>query len=153
VCNTQGLVANVSSQSYSGELAFYADELGMTTVAQVGQDVGALTSRGGALQTPAVATGGNPYDPTSNGYLSWVTNGRHSTSEEMSDFIGGMQYQLGEGENSIERTIYSIPPMAVANLGKTEVDDAGTVRSLQDVMSGGAGDRSGRGAENYCRGD
>ncbi|GHS92244.1 hypothetical protein FACS1894139_18230 [Planctomycetales bacterium] len=136
VAHTQGLAASVSSQSYSGELAFYAGELGMTTLAQVGQDVGALASRGGALQAVAPAPGEDPFDPNSQGYLSWATNGRHNTNEQVRDFVGGMQYQLGEGENEVERTIYSIPSMAVANLGKTEVR-LNVVYSLQDVLSGG----------------
>ena len=133
---TQGLTANVSSQNYSGALTFHQGEIGMTTIAQVGQDVGALATRGGALQAVAPRPGEVPYDPTSRGYLSWATNARHNTSENISNFIGGMQYQLGEGESDTERTIYSIPSMAAANLGKVEVE--GELYTLQDVLSGGS---------------
>lgn len=133
---TQGLVASVSSQNYSGMLCLNAGSLGMTTIAQVGHDVGALMNRGGALQAVPVPAGTDSRDPSSPGYLTWVTNGRHITSENLNDFIGGMQYQLGEGENDIERTIYSLPSMAAAILGKSSIN--GKIYTLQDVLSGGS---------------
>ena len=113
---TQGLTASITNQSYSGDITFHAGELGMTTIAQVGQDIGALMSRGGSLQAVESSVGiNNPTDPA---YATWCTNARHATAEELSDFVGGMQYQLGEGDNDIERTIYSIPSIASSNIGK-----------------------------------
>ena len=133
---TQGLSASISSQNYSGELNFNRGSAGMSTIAQVGQEIGALSTRGGALQAVAETDPNIAIDdPKSKGYLSWTTNARHNTSEDLSNFIGGMQYQLGEGESDIERTIYSIPSMAAANVGKVTYRD--TVYTLQDVLSGG----------------
>ncbi len=132
--STEGLTASVASQSFAGDLAFNAGELGMTTIAQVGQDVGALMSRGGSLQAVESTVGMN--DPTDPAYTTWCTNARHSTAEVLSDFVGGMQYQLGEGDSDVERTVYSIPGMSSSNIGKVVID--GTLYTLQDVLSGGS---------------
>ncbi len=130
---TQGLTASIASQNFSGDITFHAGELGMTTIAQVGQDVGALMSRGGSLQAVESTVGIN--DPTDPAYTTWSTNARHSTAEVLSDFVGGMQYQLGEGDSDVERTIYSIPGMSSSNIGKITID--GQLYTLQDVLSGG----------------
>ena len=130
---TAGLTASISTQNYSGDLAFNEGELGMTTIAQAGQDKGALLSRGGSFQTVASDIGIN--DPADAAYTTWATNARHATTEILSDFVGGMQYQLGEGDSDIERTVYSIPSMAAANIGKIVLD--GRLYTLQDVLSGG----------------
>lgn len=130
---TNGLVASIATQNYSGDIAFNSGELGLSTIAQVGQDIGALMSRGGSLQAVESDIGIN--NPTDAAYATWCTNARHATSEDLSDFVGGMQYQLGEGDNDIERTIYSLPSMAAANIGKVEID--GRLYTMQDVLSGG----------------
>lgn len=132
---TQGLVANITTPNYSGKLAFNAGELGEATIAQVGQDVGALLSRGGALQAVASTSSSTINDWDDPAYTTWSTNARHSTAETLNNFIGGMQYQLGEGSGDQERTVYGIPSMAAANLGKLEID--GESYSLQDVLAGG----------------
>lgn len=131
--STDGLTASIASQSFAGDVTFHAGELGMTTIAQVGQDVGALMSRGGSLQ--AVESTVDKNDPTDPAYTTWCTNARHATAEVLSNFVGGMQYQLGEGDSDIERTIYSIPGMSSSNIGKIFID--GDLYSLQDVLSGG----------------
>lgn len=130
---TQGLTASITTQDYSGDINFNEGTLGMTTIAQAGQDVGALLSRGGSFQ--AVESDIGVDDPSDAAYTTWATNARHATTENLTDFVGGMQYQLGEGDNDIERTIYSIPSMAAANIGKIEID--GRLYTLQDVLSGG----------------
>ncbi len=131
---TDGLTANITTQDYSGDITFNEGELGMTTIAQAGQDIGALLSRGGSFQAVESDIGVN--DPDDIAYTTWATNARHATTENLTDFVGGMQYQLGEGDNDIERTIYSIPSMAAANIGKITID--GKLYTLQDVLSGGA---------------
>ena len=133
--STQGLTANVTTPNYSGKFVFNEGELGLTTIAQVGQDLGALMSRNSSLQAVSATnatTIDNPDDPA---YLTWCTNARHATSETMSDFIGGMQYQLGEGAGDQERTVYAIPGMTAAEIGKITID--GEDYSLQDVLAGG----------------
>lgn len=132
--STDGMTASIASQNFSGDVTFHEGELGMTTIAQVGQDVGALMSRGGSLQAVESTVGLN--DPTDPAYTTWCTNARHETAETMSDFVGGMQYQLGEGDSDVERTIYSIPGMSSPNIGKVNID--GTLYTLQDVLSGGS---------------
>ncbi len=131
---TDGLTASIANQNFSGDVTFNAGELGMTTIAQVGQDIGALMSRGGSLQAVESTVGMN--DPTDPAYATWCTNARHDTSEELSEFVGGMQYQLGEGDSDVERTIYSIPGMSSSNIGKVTID--GKLYTLQDVLSGGS---------------
>lgn len=133
--STQGLTASIANQNYAGDITFHAGELGMTTIAQVGQDVGALMSRGGSLQA-VESDQTDVNDPTDIAYTTWCTNARHSTAETMSDFVGGMQYQLGEGDSDVERTVYSIPGMSSSSIGKVTID--GRLYTLQDVLSGGA---------------
>lgn len=133
---TQGLVANVTTPNYSGKFAFNEGEIGQTTIAQVGQDIGSLMTRGGAMQAVSSTSSATINDPDDPAYLSWVTNARHATAETLNNFIGGMQYQLGEGAGDQERTVYAIPSMAAANLGKITID--GQDYNLQDVLAGGA---------------
>lgn len=132
---TQGLVANVTTPNYSGELVFNSGKIGETTIAQVGQDVGSLCTRGGSLQAVASTSAATIYDPFDPAYRTWVTNARHATTETIGNFVGGMQYQLGEGSGDQERTVYAIPSMSATNLGKCVID--GESYTLQDVLAGG----------------
>ena len=133
--STQGLTANVTTPNYSGKFDFNQGELGLTTIAQVGQDMGALMSRNSSLQAVASTNSSTINDYDDPAYLTWCTNARHATSETMSDFIGGMQYQLGEGTGDQERTVYAIPGMTAAEIGKMTVN--GEDYCLQDVLAGG----------------
>ena len=133
--STQGLSANVTTPNYSGKFDFNQGELGLTTIAQVGQDVGALMSRNSSLQAVSSTNSATINDPDDPAYLTWCTNARHATSETMSNFIGGMQYQLGEGTGDQERTVYAIPGMTAAEIGKIKIN--GEDYCLQDVLAGG----------------
>ncbi|MCC8167031.1 MAG: flagellin [Planctomycetes bacterium] len=66
---------------------------------------------------------------------TYATNPRSTTSESMSDFVGGMQFQLGATEGNQDRTIYSIQSMSMSNLGRITWE--GTDYCLQDVLGGG----------------
>ena len=66
---------------------------------------------------------------------SYATQPRGSTSEEMTNFKGGMQFQLGNTEGDQDRTIYSVPSMAMSNMGRIEW--AGEEYTLQSVLGGG----------------
>ncbi len=134
--STQGLSANVTTPNYSGKFNFNEGELGLTTIAQVGQDVGALMSRNSSLQAVSSTNSSTINNPDDPAYLTWCTNARHATSETMSNFIGGMQYQLGEGTGDQERTVYAIPGMTAAEIGKIKID--GEDYCLQDVLAGGS---------------
>jgi len=130
---TQGLTADVTTPDFSGGLTFEQGELGMTRIAQVGQDLGALYSRATSIQAVADPAGATLAGATA--VYTFATNARHATTEAMNDFIGGMQYQLGGGEGDQERTVYSIGSMAAVNIGRIEVDNQ--VYTLQDVLAGG----------------
>ncbi len=64
-----------------------------------------------------------------------ATQPRGNTQEEMNNFKGGMQFQLGNTEGDQDRTIYSIQSMSMANLGRIEWD--GEEYSLQSILGGG----------------
>jgi flagellin len=53
----------------------------------------------------------------------------------MYNFLGGMQFQLGNTEGDQDRTVYSIPSMAMSELGRIEWD--GSEYCLQNVLGGG----------------
>ncbi len=134
---TDGLVANLTTQDYSGALHFQEGELGLTRIAQVGYDVGGLFSRASAIQAYEEPLN-NPSTGAKyaiNQIYTFATNARHATAEIMEDFVGGMQFQLGEGEGDQERTVYSIPSMAAANVGRIVLDNI--TYSLSDVLAGG----------------
>jgi flagellin len=127
---TEGLVANLTTPDFAGALVFEEGELGQAGINQVGYEVGGLYSRATALQTVA----DDPAATVLNTY-TFATNARRSTTENLENFIGGMQYQLGEGSGDQERTVYSIQSMAAANMGLTEIGDV--AYTLQDILAGG----------------
>ncbi len=128
--STTGLVGNISTQDYSGKLQFQEGALGETRIAAAGYDVGGIYSRAGAMQAVTDAA-----TPSLTNTYTYATNARHVTTEILGEFIGGMQYQLAETDGDQSRTVYGIPSMAVANLGRFEFE--GTTYTLQDVMGGG----------------
>ncbi|MDR2391319.1 MAG: flagellin [Planctomycetota bacterium] len=66
---------------------------------------------------------------------TYATNPRGNTTETMSNFLGGMQFQLGNTEGDQDRTVYSIPSMAMSELGRIEWN--GVEYCLQNVLGGG----------------
>ena len=66
---------------------------------------------------------------------TFATNPRKNTTEDLSNFLGGMQFQLGNTEGDQDRTVYSIQSMVMANVGRIEYD--GSEYCLQDVLGGG----------------
>jgi len=128
--STDGLVASVTTPDFTGRLVFNEGELGETIIAQAGHDVGALYSRATALQAVEDAA-----TPTITNTFSYATNARHVTEETLDNFVGGMQFQLGENDGDQSRTVYGIPSMAVPNLGQVQVGE--TLYTLQDVLGGG----------------
>ncbi len=67
--------------------------------------------------------------------MTYATNPRTDTIETVSNFQGGMQFQLGNTSGDQDRTVYSIQSMDIANLGKVEWN--GIKFNLQDAQSGG----------------
>ncbi|MFH0910266.1 MAG: flagellin [Planctomycetota bacterium] len=131
----EGMSGNVATPNIAGKLTFNEGELGMTTLAQVGYDQGAIYAR--ALEVNNVGTS------TTDGNLA--TNAIHNTTERLHDFSGGMQYQLGEGDGDQERTIYAIQSMAAIKLGQTKFYDdfegqglkEWQTLGLEDILAGG----------------
>ncbi len=72
--------------------------------------------------------------------MTYATNPRTNTNETLSNFQGGMQFQLGNTSGDQDRTVYSIQSMDIANLGRVERN--GEVFNLQDVQGGGISDLS-----------
>ncbi|MDR0362398.1 MAG: hypothetical protein LBJ46_06925 [Planctomycetota bacterium] len=66
---------------------------------------------------------------------TYATNPRKNTSEDLFNFLGGMQYQLGNTEGDQDRTVYSIQSMVMANVGRMTWE--GEEYCLQDVLGGG----------------
>ena len=66
---------------------------------------------------------------------TYATHPRGSTQEDMTDFIGGMQFQLGNTEGDQDRMIYSVPSMSMSQLGRIEYN--GEEFCLQHVLGGG----------------
>ncbi|MDR1520918.1 MAG: flagellin [Planctomycetota bacterium] len=80
------------------------------------------------------------YITASNGDImlevnTYATQARKNTTETMYNFLGGMQFQLGNTEGDQDRTVYSIPSMAMSELGRIEWD--GSEYCLQNVLGGG----------------
>jgi flagellin len=130
-----GISGASTSQDMTAELVFNEGELGSTRVAQVGYDQGALYSKARDVNDLG--------DSTTEG--NYATNAIQNTSEVLSDFTGGMQFQLGEGSGDQERTVYAIQSMSVAEMGRTTFyDEFGTdtfktdkTLTLSDVLGGG----------------
>ncbi len=66
---------------------------------------------------------------------TYATNPRSNTTESMDNFIGGMQFQLGNTEGDQDRTVYSIQSMAMSELGR--ISWGGQEYCLQNVLGGG----------------
>ncbi|MFH0911020.1 MAG: flagellin [Planctomycetota bacterium] len=127
---SNGLTATVATPDISGSLVFQEGTLGAARIAQAGYDVGSLYSRATALQAVE-----DEATPTLINTFTYATNARHVTTETLSNFLGGMQYQLSENDGDQARTVYAIPSMAVPDLGQIILD--GTTYTLQDVLGGG----------------
>ncbi|MCD8138788.1 MAG: hypothetical protein LUE17_03250 [Planctomycetaceae bacterium] len=68
--------------------------------------------------------------------FTYATNPRSNTDEDLSNFIGGMQFQLGNTEGDQDRTIYSIQSMSMSELGRISYN--GVEYCLQNVLGGGS---------------
>ena len=67
---------------------------------------------------------------------TYATNPRSNTNEDLTNFLGGMQFQLGNTEGDQDRTIYSIQSMSMSNLGRITYN--GQEYCLQNVLGGGS---------------
>ncbi|MBN1256968.1 MAG: hypothetical protein JXA52_04615 [Planctomycetes bacterium] len=126
---TQGLEASATTPDFSGLLVFEEGELGAATIAQVGYATGSVYSRMTALQTAD-----DSVLPSLTNVFTYATNARHTTTDVLDEFIGGMQYQLGEGSGDQLRTVYGLPSMSAVNIGRVVIDDV--TYQLQNVLGG-----------------
>ncbi|MDR3211348.1 MAG: hypothetical protein LBU79_05470 [Planctomycetota bacterium] len=92
-----------------------------------------------SLNTSPLSNGNLEITPYAGNNVSevhtYATNPRTNTTENMSDFKGGMQFQLGNTEGDQDRTVYSIQSMVMANVGRMEYN--GVQYCLQNVLGGG----------------
>jgi flagellin len=71
---------------------------------------------------------------------TFATNPRGNTTENLNNFLGGMQFQLGNSSGDQDRTVYSVQSMDIANLGRYEYE--GVAYTLVDVQGGHVADLS-----------
>jgi flagellin-like hook-associated protein FlgL len=126
---TDGLTAELTTPDLNGHVAFHDGEIGATTLAQVGYTRAYSTTAVGQMMRAT----------------NMAVNAGVNAREDMTNFSGGMQLQLGEGSGDQERTVYGIQSMAVANLGKVQLEgdwyDSGEITtktlSMSDLLGGG----------------
>ncbi len=143
---TDGLKLKVATQDIQADFTFNAGKSGSTTLAQVGYGEGTAFTGIGALTVGVT-------DPTQNGDVddnisSYIANAGHNSSENIENFEGGMQLQLGESAGSNDRTVVAIKSMLAEELGRVtktgmyEKDGKPiyTERTftMKDMLSGGA---------------
>ncbi len=126
-----GITGEVANLDTKATLVFNEGSLGCTTIAAVGYDEGAWGSRAGRMN-----------DDDDN----YIVHALKSTTETLSDWAGGMQFQLGEGAGDQERTVFSLQNMTATELGVTKFydrfDDDSSLKSekylsINDLLSGG----------------
>ncbi|MCC8179883.1 MAG: hypothetical protein LIP23_03095 [Planctomycetes bacterium] len=89
------------------------------------------TSDYGPMEGFIESQGGDPMREV----YTYATNPRKTTTESLYNFLGGMQFQLGNTEGDQDRTIYSIQSMSMSNMGRITYN--GKDYCLQDVLGGG----------------
>ena len=113
--STTGLKLNMANQDIQANLVFNGGKVGSTTLAQVGYGTGSLFTKIGALNIgSAEKVAGGAYA----GLSGLLCNAGHVTNEKISEFRGGMQLQLGEGDGDQNRTVVAIKSMTMDNLGR-----------------------------------
>ncbi len=155
---TRGLNLDLATPDVMADVTFNSGHTGTTTLAQVGYAEGTIFSKATSLTLGyALDETGNLYldklrNTGNNKYYSGLLNNAcHVTNENISNFQGGMQLQLGEGSGDQERTVIGLKSMSTAQLGRMEVygqfDKSKAVwetktLSIQDVMGGQIADLS-----------
>ncbi len=149
---TKGLTLDLATPDIMADVVFNSGKTGTTTMAQVGYTEGSIFSKNTSLTFAfALDDAGLAYlDKRSNAasnanYSALLNNACHLTSERISNFQGGMQLQLGEGNGDQERTVIGLKSMSTAQLGRIEVTKQFDPKkavietrtlSIQDVMGG-----------------
>ncbi|MCC8167354.1 MAG: hypothetical protein LIQ31_14740, partial [Planctomycetes bacterium] len=136
---TSGLSAsfNINPESlYNGLYISDTDLKGLYIKSTTTVDVDGSTTAVGATSDDVDVTQGDVLTEV----MTYATNPRSSTTETLSNFVGGMQFQLGNSSGDQDRTVYSVQSMDTANLGQVTVD--GTLYSLQDIQGGSVADLS-----------
>ncbi len=139
---TDGLKLKVATQDIQADFTFNAGKSGSTTLAQVGYGEGTVFTQIGALTVDAND------DDDDDGISAYIANAGHNSSENIENFEGGMQLQLGESAGSNDRTVVAIKSMLAEELGRVtktgmyEKDGKPiyTERTftMKDMLSGGA---------------
>jgi flagellin len=126
----QGIAGTLSNLDTTADIIFKEGEVGNTTIATVGYNDGSFATRAGKFAEN----------------FNIELNALHSTTEIIGEFTGGMQFQLGEGAGSQNRTVYSVKDITATALGKMKFSDyfgnnfkTEKYLSINDMMSGGMG--------------
>ncbi len=155
---TNGLKLNLATPDIMADVTFNSGKTGTTTLAQVGYGEGSVFSKATSLtfafamnNTGDLYTDKGSNEANNTHYSALLNNACHITSENIGNFQGGMQLQLGEGSGDQERTVIGLKSMSTAQLGRMEVygqfDKQKAVwetktLSIQDVMGGQIADLS-----------
>ncbi len=141
---TDGLQLKVATQDIQADFVFNEGKSGSTTLAQVGYGEGTVFTKIGALNAGTTTAGAG----TMVGISSYIANAGHNSSENIENFEGGMQLQLGESAGSNDRTVVAIKSMLAEELGRVTKTgmyekDGKPIYSertftMKDMLSGGA---------------
>ncbi|MDR0361670.1 MAG: hypothetical protein LBJ46_03140 [Planctomycetota bacterium] len=149
---TKGLKLNLATADIMADIQFNSGHTGTTTIAQVGYNEGTIFTKATALTfTHALDQSGiAKADQGSNavnneGFTALLNNACHNTNENVKNFQGGMQLQLGEGSGDQERTVLGIKSLSTASLGRIKLTqqfdpDRAVIETrtlaVKDVMGG-----------------
>jgi flagellin len=130
-----GVSGKIANQDLGARFVFNKGRLGKTTIAQTGYENGTLHSRARDVNDLGSAAAEGNY----------ATNAIQNSSEVLDNFTGGMQLQLTEDQGDVARTVYAIPSVSVANIGRVDFFDEfeqmglkeWRTLALSDVLGGG----------------
>jgi flagellin len=149
---TNGLKLNLATADIMADIQFNSGHTGTTTIAQVGYNEGSVFTKATALTMAHSLdeSGVAKTDPGSNvgnntGFTALLNNACHNTNENIKNFQGGMQLQLGEGSGDQERTVIGLKALSTASLGRVRISkqfdpDRAVIETrtlaVKDVMGG-----------------
>jgi flagellin-like hook-associated protein FlgL len=149
---TNGLKLNLATPDIMAEVQFNSGHTGTTTIAQVGYNEGSVFTKATSLTLAHSldGSGAAETDPGSNaanntGFTALLNNACHNTNENIKNFQGGMQLQLGEGSGDQERTVIGLEALSTASLGRVKITkqfdpDRAVIETktlaVKDVMGG-----------------
>jgi flagellin len=142
---TNGLKLNLATADIMADIQFNAGKTGTTTIAQVGYNEGSVFTKATALTLADIVTDTGTNKDQNGGFTALLNNANHNTNENIKNFQGGMQMQLGEGSGDQERTVIGLKALSTATLGRIRITkqfdpDLAVVETktlaVKDIMGG-----------------